>query len=73
MLEPGKLVMEVKFTEFLPQVVRDLLPGKALRERMPHTFFLVPGYGAQGGTAPCWRMVWHMVCCSPFLPASGLR
>ena len=28
-LEPGKLVMEVKFTEFLPQVVRDLLPGKA--------------------------------------------
>ena len=28
-LETGKLVMEVKFTEFLPQVVRDLLPGKA--------------------------------------------
>ncbi|MDF7663863.1 orotidine-5'-phosphate decarboxylase [Bifidobacterium sp. ESL0763] len=25
--------------------------GKKLRERMPHTFFLVPGYGAQGGTA----------------------
>lgn len=25
-LEPGKLVMEVKFTEFLPQVVRNLLP-----------------------------------------------
>lgn len=25
--------------------------GKELRERMPHTFFLVPGYGAQGGTA----------------------
>ncbi|NMM99692.1 orotidine 5'-phosphate decarboxylase [Bifidobacterium sp. DSM 109958] len=25
--------------------------GRALRERMPHTFFLVPGYGAQGGTA----------------------
>ena len=25
--------------------------GKQLRERMPHTFFLVPGYGAQGGTA----------------------
>lgn len=24
--------------------------GKALRERMPHTFFLVPGYGAQGGS-----------------------
>ncbi|MCI1649704.1 MAG: orotidine-5'-phosphate decarboxylase [Bifidobacterium tibiigranuli] len=25
--------------------------GQALRERMPHTFFLVPGFGAQGGTA----------------------
>lgn len=25
--------------------------AKALREVMPHTFFLVPGYGAQGGTA----------------------
>lgn len=25
-LEPGKLVMEVKFTEFLPQIVRDMLP-----------------------------------------------
>ena len=22
-----------------------------LREKLPHTFFLVPGYGAQGGTA----------------------
>ncbi|NMA82554.1 MAG: orotidine-5'-phosphate decarboxylase [Epulopiscium sp.] len=25
--------------------------GKKLREQLPHTFFLVPGYGAQGGTA----------------------
>lgn len=25
--------------------------GRALRKHMPHTFFLVPGYGAQGGTA----------------------
>ena len=25
-------------------------PGTALRERMPHAFFLVPGYGAQGAT-----------------------
>ncbi|OOO00500.1 MAG: orotidine 5'-phosphate decarboxylase [Epulopiscium sp. Nele67-Bin004] len=25
--------------------------GEDLRKRMPHTFFLVPGYGAQGGTA----------------------
>ena len=24
---------------------------KELREKMPHTFFLVPGYGAQGGSA----------------------
>lgn len=25
--------------------------ARALRERMPHTWFLVPGYGAQGGSA----------------------
>ncbi|WFA08167.1 orotidine-5'-phosphate decarboxylase [Tissierella sp. Yu-01] len=25
--------------------------GRELRKLMPHTFFLVPGYGAQGGTA----------------------
>lgn len=25
--------------------------ARALRERMPHSFFLVPGYGAQGATA----------------------
>lgn len=25
--------------------------GAALRKRMPHTYILVPGYGAQGGTA----------------------
>ena len=24
---------------------------RALRKRLEHTFFLVPGYGAQGGTA----------------------
>ena len=24
--------------------------GAALRKRLPHTFFLVPGYGAQGAT-----------------------
>ena len=28
-LEPGKLVMEVKFTEFCPQLVRDLVPPGA--------------------------------------------
>ncbi|MFT8330442.1 orotidine-5'-phosphate decarboxylase [Bifidobacterium psychraerophilum] len=25
--------------------------GRSLRARMPHTFFLIPGYGAQGGSA----------------------
>lgn len=25
--------------------------SRALRKQMPHTYFLVPGYGAQGGTA----------------------
>ena len=29
MLEPGKLVMEVKYTEFLPQIVRNLVPQSA--------------------------------------------
>ncbi|EFA23629.1 orotidine-5'-phosphate decarboxylase [Bifidobacterium gallicum] len=29
--------------------------GSELRARMPHTFFLVPGYGAQGGTAATVR------------------
>ena len=28
-LEPGKCVMEVKYTEFLPRVVRDILPDRA--------------------------------------------
>lgn len=28
-LEPGKCVMEVKFTEFLPQFVREILPDRA--------------------------------------------
>lgn len=28
-LDPGTLVMEVKFTEFLPQTLRELLPPKA--------------------------------------------
>lgn len=28
-LEPGKCIMEVKFTEFLPQIVRDVLPDRA--------------------------------------------
>lgn len=28
-MDPGKLIMEVKFTEFLPQIVRNLLPPRA--------------------------------------------
>jgi len=28
-LEPGKCVMEVKFTEFMPQVLREVLPDRA--------------------------------------------
>ena len=28
-LEPGKCVMEVKFTEFLPQGVREILPDRS--------------------------------------------
>lgn len=29
-LEPGKMVMEVKFTEYLPDIIRDILPPRAL-------------------------------------------
>lgn len=29
-LDPGKLIMEVKFTEFLPNLVKDVLPARAL-------------------------------------------
>lgn len=28
-LEPGKLVMEVKYTEFLPRILKDILPPRA--------------------------------------------
>ncbi|MDR1665196.1 MAG: orotidine-5'-phosphate decarboxylase [Clostridiales bacterium] len=33
--------------------------AEALRARMPNTFFLVPGYGAQGGTAAGARKSFH--------------
>ena len=42
-------------------VVGETVPGEAdaLRQAMPHSIFLVPGYGAQGGTAadtaPCFH------------------
>ena len=29
-LEPGKLIMEVKFTEFIPKLVQDILPVQAV-------------------------------------------
>ena len=28
-LEPGKLILEIKFTEFLPRIVQDVLPLRA--------------------------------------------
>ncbi len=31
-LEPGKLIMEVKYTEFLPQIMRDILPLNAAEQ-----------------------------------------
>ena len=33
--------------------------GERLRQRMPHTFFLVPGYGAQGATAEDLKPFFH--------------
>lgn len=33
--------------------------SKVLRKRMPNTYFLVPGYGAQGGTAEDLRHCFH--------------
>ncbi len=31
-LDPGKLIMEVKFTEFLPEIVRRILPARAMEQ-----------------------------------------
>ena len=31
-LQPGKLIMEVKFTEFIPQIMRDILPLNAAEQ-----------------------------------------
>ncbi len=33
--------------------------AKILRERLPHTFFLIPGYGAQGGNAEMLKSCFH--------------
>ena len=33
--------------------------AKILRERLPHTFFLIPGYGAQGGNAEMLKNSFH--------------
>lgn len=40
-LEPGKLVMEVNFTEFCPQPVRDMVPPGAglVRSTLPRSAF----------------------------------
>ncbi|MCR5546339.1 MAG: orotidine-5'-phosphate decarboxylase [Lachnospiraceae bacterium] len=47
----GESTMEGDYTN-VGAVVGATYPemGKALREIMPHTYILVPGYGAQGGT-----------------------
>ena len=34
----------------------------SLREQMPHTFFLVPGYGAQGGSGKDLKGLWTKNC-----------
>ena len=39
-----------------PQQIQDL------RSRLPHTFFLVPGYGAQGGTAADVKYAFNEKC-----------
>ena len=58
-LDPGTLVMEVKFTEFLPQLVRDLLPPKAQELTAVSKYLLCCdrtayqngfGYAQEGGT-----------------------
>ena len=47
----GEPTMEGDYTN-VGAVVGATYPemGKVLREIMPHTYILVPGYGAQGGT-----------------------
>lgn len=49
----GKLAMGEKGYSKIGAVVGATYPaqGKILRALMPNTFFLVPGYGAQGGTS----------------------
>jgi orotidine-5'-phosphate decarboxylase len=49
----GCELMGTKGYSAVGAVVGATYPEQAakLRERMPHTFFLVPGYGAQGGKA----------------------
>jgi len=58
--EWGELSMDGEYSN-VGAVVGATYPKMSaiLREKMPHTFFLVPGYGAQGGTAedlkPCFN------------------
>lgn len=44
--------------------------AQRLRARMPHTFFLVPGYGAQGGTADDLRVCFDEKGCGAIVNSS---
>ena len=43
---------------------------RALRKRLEHTFFLVPGYGAQGGTAEDVQYAFDRKGCGAVVNAS---
>ena len=43
---------------------------RELRARLPHTFFLVPGYGAQGGTAEDVQYAFDRKGCGAVVNAS---
>lgn len=58
--EWGSMSMEKEYSN-VGAVVGATYPemSKKLRKQMPHTYFLVPGYGAQGGTAEDLRHCFH--------------
>lgn len=62
-LEPGKLVMEVKFTEFLPQFVRDLLPGKAHELTAVSKYVLAYDKTSYLRSAEYWKESWATATC----------
>ncbi len=59
-MEWGALSMEGTYSN-VGAVVGATYPEMAqiLRKKMPHTYFLVPGYGAQGGTAEDLKACFH--------------